>query len=303
MIHHTKRRLFDQDFLFGGAVVSILIFAQIGGLLLYMRHHTKEEERKSSTIFKQEVFKDVAIRGKAFVVYDIIDKRVIAEKNSTEQLPLASLTKVMTSVTARLHHDGEEVVRIEPKSIDGAYDLGLKKGQVWKLNELLKYTLVFSSNDGAQVIADTFGGRHAFVEQMNKDAEDLGLLLAFTQPAGLDEGRKYGGFGSALEMAKLLGIARTYFPELYDATTKTRVSVTTSSGRLTGLPNTNQDIKNYFGAEISKTGYTDDAGGNLGVIVDITLGHPVAIVVLGSTREERFQDVKKLYTLLIKSVQ
>jgi hypothetical protein len=36
MIHHTKRRLFDQDFLFGGAVVSILIFAQIGGQQMTM---------------------------------------------------------------------------------------------------------------------------------------------------------------------------------------------------------------------------------------------------------------------------
>jgi D-alanyl-D-alanine carboxypeptidase len=98
-------------------------------------------------------------------------------------------------------------------------------------------------------------------------------------------------------------VARSYFPELYDATTRTRASVETSSGKLTGLPNTNQDINSYFGAEVSKTGYTDDAGGNLAVIVDVTLGHPVAIVVLGSTREGRFADVKKLYNALLHSLK
>jgi D-alanyl-D-alanine carboxypeptidase len=38
-------------------------------------------------------------------------------------------------------------------------------------------------------------------------------------------------------------------------------------------------------------------------VVDVTLGRPVVIVVLGSTREGRFRDVQALYTALIKSVQ
>jgi D-alanyl-D-alanine carboxypeptidase (penicillin-binding protein 5/6) len=236
-------------------------------------------------------------------VYDIIDHEIIGGKNATTSLPLASLTKIMTSITARTHHSGTDKVVIRPESIDGAYDLGLKKGQVWTLDELLKYVLVFSSNDGAMAIANTFGGKKKFVEEMNTDASRLGLHLAFTHPAGLDEGGKYGGYGSALEMAKLLAVARSYFPELYDATTRTRVSVRANTGTLTGLPNTNQEINTFFGAEISKTGYTDDAGGNLAIIVDVTLGHPVAIVVLGSTREERFRDVKILYDTLLTSLR
>ena len=40
------------------------------------------------------------------------------------------------------------------------------------------------------------------------------------------------------------------------------------------------------------------AGGNLGVIVDISVGHPVVIVVLGSTREGRFKDMSILYKAL-----
>jgi len=44
----------------------------------------------------------------------------------------------------------------------------------------------------------------------------------------------------------------------------------------------------------SKTGYTDLAGGNLLVIVEYPIGHPLGIVVLGSSAEGRFLDVKKI---------
>jgi D-alanyl-D-alanine carboxypeptidase len=46
---------------------------------------------------------------------------------------------------------------------------------------------------------------------------------------------------------------------------------------------------------VAQTGFTDEAGGNLVMIFDVTVGHPVVIVVTGSTRTERFTDVEKLY--------
>ena len=73
--------------------------------------------------------------------------------------------------------------------------------------------------------------------------------------------------------------------------------------KIVGIPNTNQSIEELFGAEGSKTGFTDIAGGNLGVIVDITVGHPVVLVVLGSSREGRFKDIATLYTALQKSLE
>lgn len=256
-----------------------------------------QTERTPKTLFLNEVFAGVQVKAKAFVVYDIVDNQIIASKNEQAVLPLASLTKIMTAVTARMHNDGAAQVRIDEPA-EGKYDLGLKKNQVWSLNELLKYTLVFSSNDGAFAIATQFGGVSSFVQQMNLDSQALGFLLRFTDPAGLDVGTSLGGEGTALDVAKLLAYARKSFPELFDATTKQRTSVIASTGKLTGVPNTNQDINNITEAEASKTGFTDSAGGNLAIIVDITVGHPVAIVVLGSTREERFKDVEILYKLL-----
>lgn len=302
---HSKHHHIDTALLFGLAVLSVVALSNISKPIL--RLHTAivnkiiTMEQEEKVLFNADAFSDVSITGKAYVVYDIVDNKIISSKNATTTLPLASITKVMTAFTAYSHLHKDTYITISPSSIDDDYDLGLRKGQSWKLNELLKYTLVFSSNDGAQAIADSIG-RSMFVNDMNQDALSLGLNLHFTQPAGLDENGKIGGLGTALDIAKLFAAARKQFPEILDATTKARANVFTSTGSLNGIPNTNQVVTTFSGIEASKTGFTDLAGGNLAVIADITIGHPVVIVVLGSTREDRFTDVEKLYSALQKSI-
>ncbi len=296
----------ELSFIYVTAIVTLLALSTIAspvntghfGLIT----PTQEKKESTSTIYDIKAFDDIKVIAKSYVIYDIVDKRVISSKNEDQILTLASLTKVMTAVTALTHNKPDTKITIDPKVIDGKYDLGLKKNQVWKLEELLKYTLVFSSNDGAIEIANGLGGQKAFVEQMNNDAVLLGLKLHFNHPAGLDVGNLFGGEGTALEVAKLFAIARKRFPEILDATTHDRVTVTASTGKITGVPNTNQEIEDLLGAEASKTGFTDNAGGNLAVVVDTTVGHPVVIVVLGSTREGRFSDISKLFKALQKSI-
>ena len=306
MIRHAKHDYIELLYVYGAAVSVLVVLALTVmpfdvpsvGLLV-----SRQEELG---IYKGDPFTQVDVHGKSYIVYDLVDKKVIASKNSDEVLPLASVTKLMMGLTALSHFDKDTKITIKQESIEDGYDLGLKKGQVWTLGELLKYTLVFSSNDGAHAIADTLGGagkRTAFVEMMNEESKSLGLSLTFTDAAGEDLRGQIGGKGSAAEVAKLFAIARSKYPEILDATTRTRVTTKASNGLISGIPNTNQDINNFFGAEVSKTGFTDAAGGNLGVVVDVALGHPVAIVVLGSSHEDRFSDVENLYKSLVESLK
>ena len=53
----------------------------------------------------------------------------------------------------------------------------------------------------------------------------------------------------------------------------------------------------------SKTGYTDAAGGNLAVLVNLNVNKPIVIVVLGSTVDGRFQDVNRLHNAIEKLFQ
>jgi D-alanyl-D-alanine endopeptidase (penicillin-binding protein 7) len=311
MVQQVKNEHINIFLVYGLSVFFIVTFSLVHKVIHFLAKKNtvtptivqKKEQSVSKEIFNKNIFQNVQIEGKAYVIYDLLNHEIIASHNETALLPLASLTKVMTAVSSTLHKSKEEKITITQKSIDGGYDLGLKKNQVWSLGELLKYTLVFSSNDGAESVANSFGSIDIFLQQMNTDAKNLGLNLFFTNPAGLDINGKIGGKGDAVDMAKLLGVARMQIPEILDATTKKRQTVTASGGKISGIPNTNQAIETLPGAEASKTGFTDLAGGNLGIIVDISIGHPVAIVVLGSTREGRFRDVELLYTTLERSLR
>ncbi len=306
MVQYAKNEHINIILACGLSVCFVVVFSFTA---VVARHLPKKEVAvihmehvQSKNVFNKDAFLNVQVEGKAFIVYDLYTHEIIASKNATTTLPLASITKVMTAVSSVLHKSRQAPITIEKRSIEDGYDLGLKNGQVWTLSELLKYTLIFSSNDGAEAVADSFGNEQVFLDQMNNDAKDFGLNFYFTDPAGRDENGLIGGKGSALDVAKLLGIARHQIPDLLDATTKKRQTMKASTGRIGGIPNTNQEIESMPGAEGSKTGYTDLAGGNLGIIVDVTIGHPVAVVVLGSTREGRFRDMNILYEALRKSM-
>lgn len=307
MVHNAKKEHIDFFIVYGLSFFYVVLLCAIYFFITPYQSFKSENESEnivatSTNIFNSHAFDNVQIEGKAYVVYDLKYNQIIASHNETVLLPLASITKIMTAVSATLHAPKEKEITIHKKSIEGAYDLGLENNQTWTLSELLKYTLTFSSNDGAEAIADNLGGRDFFVAQMNSDAKALGLNCLFTDPAGRDFNDNLGGKGGALDVAKLFGVARKSIPEILDATTKKRQTLLVGKEKLRGIPNTNQDIESLSGAEASKTGFTDLAGGNLVVTVDVSIGRPVVIVVLGSTREGRFRDIDTLYKSLRNSL-
>jgi D-alanyl-D-alanine carboxypeptidase len=312
-IHHVKKVDVEVKHLY---LSSVLIFFCLIVIIFLRQPLTtaatltqpslKNENKQVQMIspFNKEAFLELSLNAHAYVVYDIVGEEVVASSHPDDRVPLASITKVMTSLTAlSLGKSKEEVFQVEDATVEDGYDLGLQKDQKWKLEELLKYMLIFSSNDAALTVASHYGGKDAFVNTMNTLATTYGLTSTFTDPAGRDMDGKIGGLGTALDAAKLFVLAKTIAPNLLDATTKKRQSVFPLTGKLTGIPNTNQEIENLPGAEGSKTGYTDLAGGNLGVVVDITVGRPVVLVVLGSTRDGRFEDIATLYRALKKSLE
>ena len=265
----------------------------------------KSEVATSSMVFSFEPIstKDF-IQAKTYVVYDVVNKKVLLSKNETENVPLASVTKLMTAITAKELYTNSSLIKINPKEIDGTYDIGLKKNQLWKLDELIKYMLVFSSNDAANIISTANVSKTDFITAMNAIAKREGMAsLRFTNPNGLDSEGKFGGFGNALDVAQLMTYAYKKIPTLIDATTKSRVTVVSSTGPIRGIPNTNQIVDRFIGIEGSKTGFTDEAGGNLVMIFDVAIGHPIVIVVMGSTKSDRFTDVEKLYDSTKKALK
>ncbi len=267
----------------------------------------------TETLVFSNAFENLELRAKAVYVYDVMQHKVIYEKNQDLQLPLASLTKLMTALTAADLIPLNSRVTIRKEFLEEEGDSGLFANESWNLKDLLDFSLIVSSNDGARSIASVVGaldlktedydlGRKDFINKMNMKAGKLDLKQTyFINESGLDVGSTSGGYGTAKDMAKLLQYIIVNKPGILEATTYDTLTVNSSSEQHVAK-NTNIDIESIPGLIASKTGYTELAGGNLAIAFDTSIGRPVIIVVLGSTMEGRFEDVAKLVKASLESV-
>lgn len=251
-------------------------------------------------------FPAVEILAKSAVVMSYPSGERIFEKNPHETLALASLAKLMTAlVVLELTgeygmtfptHISEEDVLVEGNS-------GLLVGEEFLAGELLNMMLVGSSNDAAHALArsseDYWSGtpESNFVDLMNKQAKEVSLVsMFFLNEHGLDiSENRSSAFGSAADVAKLVSVILRDFPEMLAVTNQPEIYAESVSGRKIAVKNSNILVSSLPGLLASKTGFTDIAGGNLVIAVDVGFQNPVIIVVLGSSGSGRFADVLKLY--------
>jgi D-alanyl-D-alanine carboxypeptidase (penicillin-binding protein 5/6) len=246
---------------------------------------------------------DVKVRAKAAYVWDVKAKRTLYVKNEDEVLPLASITKLMTSLLAYELASADTDVFLSDRAVSQEGSAGLAPQEQFTLEALNNLALVSSSNDAAFALGASAGAllgdrdpSAQFVAGMNIKAEELELKsLSFKNTTGLDLSvSEPGAVGSAKDISLLMQYIYENYPELLEATTRGGARIYNSQGEYHDVENTNEvlyAIPNLIG---SKTGYTDLAGGNLTIAFDAGMDRPIIITVLGSTREERFTDVLRL---------
>ncbi len=267
-----------------------------------LRNEAKPPTESQELLPATTSVREPEITATAAFVWDIRRQHAIFNKNANAQLPLASLTKLMTSLVAleTLGTDAKVPMTMEAILQDGPSDF--MDGEILGAKQLSDFSLVSSSNDGAYALASAaahaLGGTGSstkpFIDAMNKRAEELGLTQTyFVNPTGLDQSpNESGGYGSARDMAFLVEYLVKKRPEVV-------LPSTARTGRVDGATphtatNTNDIVDEIPGLLATKTGYTDLAGGNLVVAFDAGLDRPIAIAVLGSTRQGRFTDMEKL---------
>lgn len=278
----------------------------------------KVKNKKSPDMIVKQVNGDVTllypgeIEAKSAYVYDVVNKKSLFEKNPKESLPLASLTKIMTAWTAREILPKDSLISIKKDFLEEEGDSGLLVSEKWKFSDLLDYSLVVSSNDGARSIASVAGsfsigtedfnkGREFFIEKMNVFAKNMGLLsMDFKNETGID-GDFIGGKGNVEDVAKLLAISLEKYPDMLEATVKKNININ-SFNAVHSAKNTNIFVEDIPGLLASKTGWTTVAGGNLAIAMDVGIGRPIVIVVLGGTLDGRFSDVLKLASSTIHTI-
>lgn len=185
---------------------------------------------------------------------------VFYEMAADEQLPIASVTKIMTMLLICEAIDSGKItldddVPVSQNAMDmGGSTMFLETGDVIKVDEMLKGIAVASANDGCVAMAEFLeGSEAAFVEKMNKRAAELGMKNThFVNTNGLDAD---GHYSSARDVA-LMSRELLKHEVIFNYTT---IWTDTMRGGKFALANTNKLIRFYEGANGLKTGSTSKA--------------------------------------------
>jgi D-alanyl-D-alanine carboxypeptidase len=280
--------------------ILIVLFAVTWGSVVKKNMEQEALVRKNErAITATRVFIDTTLSAKAIYIYDATDEVALYSLNEDHPLPLASLTKVMTALVVKSAIPETEKITISANALSESGDSGFHVNDTWRTADLVRLMLVSSSNDAATAIREHLDGRFGageFISRMNKMARTIGLAhTTFYNESGLDIGTTPGAVGTAKDVATLFSVALRDIPDIMTVTTKPDVEFFSSTGIATHVENTNNITTSVDELLASKTGYTSIAGGNLGFAFRVPVyGHTIIAVVLGSTREARFTDMKFL---------
>jgi D-alanyl-D-alanine endopeptidase (penicillin-binding protein 7) len=211
-----------------------------------------------------------SLTAKSWLVSDITGK-IIASENIDEVRPIASITKLLTAmVVLDAQQNMDQTITLVP---------GTKKrpGLAFTRRQLIEMSLVHSDNRASFALCDHYPGRRdACITAMNNKAHGLGMTqTSVSDPTGLDN----RNVSTARELVLLARAARTY-GAIVDAGKQQRVEIKLKKKWLF-FNNTNPMIGKDRRIVISKTGFTNPAGGCIVLLLDTELGDRV-VVVLGS---------------------
>ncbi len=214
------------------------------------------------------------------VLVDLESGNVLAEQNSTERMYPASLTKIMTALIAIEETEDMEQTTMLPSDIfpslyeENASLAGFQPGETVTWKDLLYGVMLPSGAECCLTFARQIAGSEgAFVDLMNKKAEELGMNdTHFANATGLQDKKHYS---TVRDIAVLLRYAleNETFRQVFTAR---RYSVPPTAYHSEGFTFYNTMFQAMDNAGISdddilggKTGYTEKAGLCLASLAEI----------------------------------
>jgi D-alanyl-D-alanine carboxypeptidase len=231
-----------------------------------------------------DAFASVHLIGQGAYVYDLTTHQVLFTMNADSVRPLASLTKIAMAlaVTEVLSPDSDITIPYDTAS-PGSAEI-LTQGSVWPMHDVLSFTLIASSNQGADILSaaanDAIHAKYpqspagepnaATLWRMNDIVQSLGLTgMYFDNDNGLDiSTTTSGAYGSARDVGTLISYAASTSLQAFAGTTHDTMTFTNAAGQKATAYNTDTALGAIPGIVMGKTGYTDLAGGNLAIIFD-----------------------------------
>lgn len=242
------------------------------------------------------------ISAKAAFFVETKTGRSLYEKNIDGQLPIASLTKIMTAIVTLERRNWEDKLYVSPTAAATEPDkMYLRAGEWMRVEELIKGLFLVSANDASEVFAEELiGDRGTFINLMNVKARQLGMNnTLFINPSGLEEDGKFQ-YSTAVDVAMMSRYLISHFPQVVDITRQEHIVIPSNSEH--------QDYDLYSGVNLLttypgvvglKTGYTPEAGLTL-----VTLARRGDIEILGVIlgSENRREEARELLDYSFKKL-
>lgn len=254
---------------------------------------------------------DVSVSAGAGALFDVTDANVLYNKNATERMYPASITKVMTALIAIEEGNLSDIVTVTGDAVitePGASLCGIKLGDQITMEQLLYGLMMPSGNDAANAIAvHMAGSMDAFVDRMNERAKELGATQThFMNPSGLSNDDHYTTaydlyliFNEALKLPLFREIIHTQsYTAQYTDASGAPVSQTWNVGNWYQKG----DTETPAGLTVlgGKTGTTKAAGYCLIMAVDDSSGGEYISVVLKSdSRPALYENMTNIITKIV----
>lgn len=231
-----------------------LVFLCFSILLTFANYYTYAKDNDTNN--------NMQFDCKSVILMEASTGDILYEKNATEALPPASVTKIMTLLLVM-----EEIEKGTLKYNDlvttsayaasmGGSQVYLKEGEQMSVEDMIKSVVISSANDAAVALAEHIcGSEEVFVKRMNDKAKELGMANTnFENTNGLDDTAT-----NHVTSARDIAIMSRELIKYEDILKYSSTWMDTIRNGEFGLTNTNRLVRFYQGATGLKTGSTDKA--------------------------------------------
>jgi D-alanyl-D-alanine endopeptidase (penicillin-binding protein 7) len=240
----------------------------------------------------------MSLGSKHAILIDEASGRVLFQKNATDIVPIASLTKLMTAMLVLdAHLDMQEPITITEDDVDTLKfsSSRVPVGATFTRRTLLELALMSSDNRAAHALGRTYpGGLDGFRHAARNKAMALQLRRTnIEEPTGLSPNNT----STASDLAKL-AMAASEYPDIEQITTVSDDLIEVG-GHQRQYHNTNRLVREKnWNILLSKTGFTNEAGRC--IIMRVRAAGHNAVMVLLNARESisRTADANRLYRIL-----
>jgi len=250
---------------------------------------------------------DIVNNVKSAILIERDTGKVLYEKNGNEELPPASMTKIMTMLLIMEAVDkgkltwNEKIRASEYAASMGGSQIFLEPGEEMTTKEMLRGIAIGSGNDASVAMAERIAGsEEAFVDMMNDKVKELGLKHTFFKnTTGLPVS---GHFSTANDMAIMAKELLKYeditkFTGMYEAYLRE------NTDKKFWLVNTNKLVRFYPGVDGLKTGFTAEAKYCLTATAQKNGMRVIAVVFGAPTSKERNAQVTKMLNYAFNQYQ